>query len=95
MKPKFSGRKEITKIKAEVNIKETKKTIEKIKSILTEPSGMPLSSLCLCVCVCVCVCVHVNVCVLVTQSCLTLCSPIDCSLPGSSVHGTHQARILE
>ena len=56
MKPKFSGRKEITKIKAEVNIKETKKTIEKIKSILTEPSGMPLSSLCLCVCVCVCVC---------------------------------------
>ena len=25
--------------------------------------------------------------VLVTQSCLTLCSPMDCSLPGSSVHG--------
>ena len=24
---------------------------------------------------------------LVTQSCLTLCDPIDCSLPGSSVHG--------
>ena len=72
MKPKFSGRKEITKIKAEVNIIETKKTIEKIKSILTEPSGMPLSSLCLCVCVCVCVCVcaraHVNVCVRVSHS---------------------------
>ena len=26
---------------------------------------------------------------------LTLCSPIDCSLPGSSVHGLLQARILE
>ena len=26
------------------------------------------------------------VCVLVTQSCLTLCAPMDCSLPGSSVH---------
>ena len=24
---------------------------------------------------------------LVTQSCLTLCNPMDCSLPGSSVHG--------
>ena len=29
------------------------------------------------------------------QSCLTLCSPMDCSLPGSSVHGILQARILE
>ena len=26
-------------------------------------------------------------CVLVTQSCLTLCNPMNCSLPGSSVHG--------
>ena len=26
---------------------------------------------------------------------LTLCSPVDCSLPGSSVHGSFQARILE
>ena len=26
---------------------------------------------------------------------LTLCDPMDCSLPGSSVHGIHQARILE
>ena len=33
--------------------------------------------------------------VLVTQSCLTLCNPMDCSLPGSSVHGIFQARILE
>ena len=31
----------------------------------------------------------------VTQSCLTLCDPIDCSSPGSSVHGILQARILE
>ena len=32
--------------------------------------------------------------VIVTQSCLTLCDPMDCSLPGSSVHGILQARIL-
>ena len=31
----------------------------------------------------------------VAQSCLTLCNPIDCSLPGSSVHRIFQARILE
>ena len=31
----------------------------------------------------------------VTQSCLTLCDPMDCSLPGSSVHGIFQAGILE
>ena len=39
----------------------------------------------MCVCVCVCVCV---------QLCLTLCDPIDCSPPGSSVHGISQSRIL-
>ena len=33
--------------------------------------------------------------VLFAQSCPTLCDPIDCSPPGSSVHGTLQARILE
>ena len=32
---------------------------------------------------------------LAAQSCLTLCNPIDCSLPGSSVHGIIQARVLE
>ena len=32
---------------------------------------------------------------LVTQSCLTLCDSMDCSLPGSSVHGILQARLLE
>ena len=31
----------------------------------------------------------------VTQSCLNLCDPMDCSLPGSSVRGIFQARILE
>ena len=31
----------------------------------------------------------------VTRSCLTLCNPMDCSLPGSSVHGIFQARVLE
>ena len=31
----------------------------------------------------------------VAQSCPTLCDPVDCSLPGSSVHGICQARILE
>ena len=29
------------------------------------------------------------------QSCPTLCDPVDCSPPGSSVHGMLQARILE
>ena len=38
----------------------------------------------LCVCVCVC-----------AQSCPILPDPIDCSSPGSSVHRTLQARILE
>ena len=39
-------------------------------------------------CVCVCVCS-------VTQLCIALCDFMDCSLPGSSVHGIFQARILE
>ena len=38
------------------------------------------------VCVCVCVC---------AQSCPTLWDPMDCSLPGFSLHGIFQARILE
>ena len=40
-------------------------------------------------CVCVCVCVWV------TQLCLILCGPKNCSPPVSSVHGILQARILE
>ena len=31
----------------------------------------------------------------VAQSCLTLSDPMDCSLPGSSVDGIFQARVLE
>ena len=41
---------------------------------------------CACVCVCVCAC---------TQSRPAVCDPVDCSPPGSSVHGILQARILE
>ena len=44
-------------------------------------------SVSVCVCVCVCVCV--------AQSCPTLCNPMDCSLPGFSVHGILQAGVLE
>ena len=36
-----------------------------------------------------------GVCVVVAQLCPTLCDPMDCSLPGSSVHGILQVRILE
>ena len=35
------------------------------------------------------------VCCLLAQPCLTLCDPMNCNLPGSSVHGISQARILE
>ena len=38
---------------------------------------------------------YVCVCVLVAQSCPTLCDPLDCSLPGSSVHRIFQTNILE
>ena len=31
----------------------------------------------------------------VPQSCPTLSDPMDCSLPGSSIHGIFQARVLE
>ena len=36
-----------------------------------------------------------RVCAQPLQSCLTLCDPVDCSPPGSSLHGHPQARILE
>ena len=38
---------------------------------------------------------HVCVCAKLLQLCLTLCNPMDCSPPGSSVHGILQARILQ
>ena len=40
-----------------------------------------------CVRVCVCVCMHMCVCAKLLLSCLTLCNPMDCSPPDSSVHG--------
>ena len=39
--------------------------------------------------------VFVRVCAKSLQSCPTLCNPVDCSPPGSSVRGISQARILE
>ena len=44
------------------------------------PNAVAPFLICVCVCVCVCTC-------LVTGSLPTLCNPIDCSPPGSSVHG--------
>ena len=50
--------------------------------LLSEPPGKPFIFL-------------VTLKVSVAQSCPTVCDPMDCSLPGSSVHGIFQARILE
>ena len=38
---------------------------------------------------------NINVCVWITQSCLTLCNPMDCNPPGSFVHEIFQTRILK
>ena len=40
-------------------------------------------------------CYRITVCVCVAQLCLTLYDPLDCSLPGSSVHEIFQARGVE
>ena len=42
-------------------------------------------------------CVHMTFCCccLVIRSCTTLCGSMDYSLPGSSIHGTSQARTLQ
>ena len=55
-------------------------------------SSICFLSVCLTLCVCMCVCVWARKC---PQLCLTLCDPMDCSPPGSSVHGIFQARTLE
>ena len=39
--------------------------------------------------------IHMKVKVLVIQLCPTLCDPMDCSPPGSSVHGILQLKIPE
>ena len=49
-----------------------------------------LSPPCVCVCVCVCARARVHACLVVS-----LCDPINCSPPVSSVHGIFQARILK
>ena len=66
------------------------------------PAGQQASSVCVCsVCVCVCVCACMCVCVRVCVRTRSLsrvwlfCDLMDCSPPGSSVHGILQARILE
>ena len=63
---------------------------EGVAHVLLLPSSerLYLLSLTLCVCVCVCVCISHSV---VSDS----LRPMDCILPGSSVHGILQARILE
>ena len=62
----------------------------KIYTMLSQMADFPLYTY---ICVCVCVCVYV--CMLVSQLCLAPCDPMGCSLPGSTVHGILQARILE
>ena len=57
-----------------------------IKTLSLAPKSFPGPGHWACVCVCVCS---------VTHSCPTLCSPMDCSLPGFSFSGVFQARILE
>ena len=56
--------------------------------------------------ICVCVCIHIYACIhicvytymhacMCVQSCSTLCDPMDCNQPTSTVHGISQSRILE
>ena len=52
-------------------------------ALSSSPAGCLVCSVCVCVCV------------LVAQSCLTFCHPVDCRPLGSSVHGILQARIEE
>ena len=62
---------------------------QRVESCRERENALEIFRVPLCVCVCVCVCV------LVSQSCLTLCDTMDCSIAGSSVLGILQARILE
>ena len=52
-------------------------------SVPSMPCGVKRCAMCMCVCA------------KSLQPCLTLCDPMNCSLPGSSVQGIFQARILE
>ena len=57
-------------------------------ALTPEPPGKQELYILVCWCVCMCVCS-------VAQSCLTLCYPMDCSPPGSSVRGISPARLPE
>ena len=65
-----------------------KKNKHKIETLIWKGSGSHITAPRLYQEDCVCVCS-------VIQSCLTVCDPMDCSLPGSYVHGIFQAKILE
>ena len=39
--------------------------------------------------------IYANEMLALTQLCLAVCGPMDCTLPGSSAHGILQAKILE
>ena len=62
---------------------------------LSLPLPLPLLLLPLSVSTWILIYSRVFLCCSVTQSCLTLCDPVNYSPPGSSVHGISQARILE
>ena len=64
---------------------------QRVESYRERENALELFRVPLHLCVCVCVCVLVSL----TQSCLTLCDTMDCSIPGSSVLGVLQATILE
>ena len=70
------------KVKEESEKVGLKLNIQKMKIMARSP--ITLWQVCVCVCVC-----------LVTQLCLTLCDPMDCSPPDSSVYGILQERIIE
>jgi len=53
-----------------------------VKAVYCHPAYLTYMQSCCCV-------------VVVSRCCLTLCDPMDCSLPGSAVHGIFEARIVE
>ena len=61
-------------------------------SMSNSDQGISYIKMQVCVCVCACARRHVHE---ITQSCPTLCNPMDCSTPISSVHGILKARILQ
>ena len=84
-----SGLFPIYTIKGDINCHiqfwEVTRLVESFKNI-NRKKCIHVACVCVYVCVCVCAC---------AQWCLTLCNPMSCSPPGSSVHGIFQARILD